>query len=116
MKMYKKLAMSIAAVALALSLSAVTASAVICSNAEITKIGQRPALSGDPNSTADDNAVFLKCDGWQNARRYFLSPDLGDKGLATFLTAFSLGKHVDAYLASTSWNSLITDVYILPTP
>ena len=113
MKIQKKITVSIIGVLMSLVLSAGSASAVYnCKNATVGELGQRPTIATFQGSS--DYSVYLHCEGWDNARRFFLSADLGDSGYATLLTAKSLNKAVSAWMEEPVWNALITELVILP--
>lgn len=89
-----------------------TASAVDVANARIDRIG-----IFNPNATR--GAMIQLTDlsnspAWSGSRQFFLAQDpLGKEGLATVLTAYSMGKNLWVRIAGDgSPLSLITVVYI----
>ena len=79
----------------------------------IKKIGVSPGAGG-----AGSAGYMVQLDdtgspqAWSGTVQFYLSDDLGDSGLATLLTAYSLGKTVWARTAGTTPGSLITILYM----
>ena len=83
----------------------------------ITRIGAYPGLiNADLNRSG--YPVFLSHPSWpETSRMFYLSADLGDGGLATLLTAFSLEKPIWVRIgpsaeASADPGSIITVIYV----
>ncbi|RJX18236.1 MAG: hypothetical protein C4575_11055 [Desulforudis sp.] len=79
----------------------------------IKKIGVSPGAGGTGSSgymvQLDDTAVP---EAWVGTVQFYLSTDLGDSGLATLLTAYSLGKTVWVRTLGTAPGSLISIIYM----
>jgi len=84
------------------------------SSARIVKLGINPALEG-PMVQLVDTAVNPK---WTGVRQFYLSAELGNAGLATLLTAYSLGETVWVRIADTAEpGSLVMIIYVnAPAP
>ena len=90
-----------------------------CSSAEIMMIGSAPGYGG---AGSDGIKVSLKNKSghtvgtdWNNntERMFFLTDDLGDRGLAILLTAMSLDKPVWVRIAGNAEvNSLISVIFL----
>jgi len=83
-----------------------------CSSATIKKIGVNPTWSG---TGASNYFVRLDCSDntkWPGIVSFYLSEDLGDSGLATMLTAYSLGKTLWIRTAGVATGSLVTVLYM----
>lgn len=79
------------------------------SSARIVKIGINPAIEG-PMVQLVDTAANPK---WTGIRQFYLSAELGNAGLATLLTAFSLGETVWVRIAETAEpGSLIMIIFV----
>ena len=81
-----------------------------CSSATITRLGNNPA-----SSVASPFMVQLDCADdaiWPGTLTLYLSNDLGEAGLATLLTAYSLGKTVWARTQGTVPGSIVSIIYI----
>ena len=80
-----------------------------CAVCTITKVGMWPGRFG----TTDGFLVKLEdaAGQWTGGRVFYLDDSLGKAGMATVLTAFSLGKTVTIMLADTAAGSLV--YYIL---
>jgi len=77
----------------------------VCS---IVKIGIDPRFEGPPVQLDDQSDV-----NWTGARQFYLSSTLGNQGLATLLTAYSLGETVWVRIAGDgSAGSLITVIFV----
>lgn len=98
-------------VSLLLFLSASTVYAVDCSSASIKRVGTNPtyASGGSPYFVQLDCAIDTV---WDGVLTLYLSTDLGDSGLATLLTAYSLEKTVWVRTLGTDPGSLISIIYI----
>ncbi|MDH3327524.1 MAG: hypothetical protein OEM38_12525 [Gammaproteobacteria bacterium] len=90
-----------------------------CSSAQIKMIGINPGAGGigasDTKVSLLNNTTATVGIDWEpgTQRMFFLSADLGDAGLATLLTASSLGKSVWVRIADEAIvNSLITIIYL----
>lgn len=85
-------------------------------SATITKIGFYPGITPDSSGGIiflDDNEDYY----WTGGRMFYLSSELGNQGLATALTALSMGKTVlvrigGSAAASPEPGSLINVIYI----
>ena len=84
------------------------ANALDVANARINRVGYNPAFQGamvQLDDVTDGN--------YTGVRQYYLSSTLGNQGLATLLTAYSLGKTVWVRIAGTGEpGSLIQIIYI----
>lgn len=80
-------------------------------SAKITRVGTNPA-------TGPASGYFVALDdlaspgAWTGSQAFYLSTDLGDSGLATLLTAYSLGKTVWVRTLGTVPGSIITVIYM----
>jgi len=86
--------------------------AVDCASAAIKKIGVNPTW---PGTGASKYFVQLDCvddTKWAGTISFYLSEDLGDAGLATMLTAYSLGKNLWIRTAGVATGSLVTVLYM----
>ncbi len=111
MNSIKKKCSVLLVMAVLLFCSIVSANAATCTAANIIKVGVNPTNSVG----ASDYFVMLDCidnSVWNGNVSYYLSTDLGDSGLATLLTAYSLDKTVWARTASTGTGSLVTIIYM----
>lgn len=90
------------------------AHAVDVSSAKIERLGPDPRF----NSTASSGYMVQLTDttanpAWTGVRQFYLSADLGNTGVATLLTAFSLGENVWVRIAGTGESgSLITIIFV----
>ena len=114
MKVYGKITTALAGAVIFFGMSmgsAIGAPVYNCKNATIQEMAIVPS-----DSATNSYMVFLTCEETGNSVRYYLSQaNLGDSGWATLLTAVSLGKTVNAYLApNRGWNSLATDLQMNP--
>jgi len=83
-----------------------------CASATIKKIGVNPTWTG---SGASNYFVRLDCSDdtkWAGVVSFYLSEDLGDSGLATMLTAYSLEKTLWIRTAGIATGSLVTVLYM----
>lgn len=96
--------------------SVTAASAADCASASVSTIGILPSLE---SATATKYIGNFTCHdaspAWAGAQQFVLSVDLGDSGYATLLTAASLKQTVYLRVASTSWRSLATLIYLNDT-
>ena len=77
-------------------------------NCSIAKVGYDPRFEGALVRLDD-----LTDTQWTGTRQFYLSSTLGNQGLATLLTAYSLGKTVWVRIAGTGEpGSLIQIIYI----
>jgi len=84
------------------------ANALDASNTQIMRIGADPRFEGAMVQLDD-----LTDQGWTGVRQFYLSSTLGNQGLATLLTAYSLGKTVWVRIAGTGEpGSLIQIIFI----
>ena len=83
-------------------------------SASIVRIGIDPRFEGPMVQLTDDSATPL----WTGVRQFYLSATLGNGGLATMLTAFSLGESVFVRIAGTGASgSLVTIIFVnAPAP
>ena len=82
-----------------------------CSSATIKRVGNNPSSS----AAASPYMTQLDCADdatWPGTLTLYLSNDLGDSGLATLLTAYSLGKTVWVRTLGTTPGSIISIIYI----
>lgn len=115
MTIKKKIICLIGSVAI-LAITAGSAFALDCSEATVVQVGSDPAIA---NQTRSSHVVTLDCHNdtkWAGNVQFFLTPELGDSGLAVLLTAKSLGKSVLARVSSKTPGSLVTIVYLNNTP
>lgn len=85
--------------------------AVDIASAKITRVGVNPD-SGPASGyfvQLDDQAAT---GAWVGTRAFYLSTELGDSGLATLLTAYSLGKTVWVRILAVDPGSIITILYM----
>ena len=83
-----------------------------CSSATIKRIGSNPVSGATGASTF---MVQLDCADdttWPGTLTLYLSSDLGDSGLATLLTAYSLGKTVWVRSLGITPGSIVSVIYI----
>ena len=83
-----------------------------CASATIKKVGNNP-VSGA--SGASPYMVQLDCSNdatWRGTLTLYLSADLGESGLATLLTAYSLGKTVWVRTLGVTAGSIVTIIYM----
>lgn len=84
------------------------ANALDVSSCSIARIGIDPRFDGPMVQLIDDSGV-----NWTGNRQFYLSSSLGNQGLATMLTAYSMGKTLWVRLAGDgSAGSLITIIFI----
>lgn len=97
-----------------LFLPQVTYADVDIDNARIYRIGTDPRFVG-PMVQLDDLAASER---WTGIRQFYLSPNLGNSGYATLLTAFSMDQPVWVRIAGDgSSGSLITIIFVnAPSP
>lgn len=101
--MIKKM-MLVAIVGLAMVLSG-NAFAVDLDGATIERIGVNPGVS---TATTSSNIIFVKHSSFSGTLQCVLTTDLGDAGLATALTALSLGNPVWLRVGSTDITAVTT--------
>ncbi len=108
----KKCAAVLAAIAFSLCFAA-SASAVDCASAKIMRVGVNPVTG---TGGASNYMVQLDCAdtpaAWHGVLTLYLSADLGDSGLATLLTAYSLGKTVWVRTAGIASGSIVNIIYV----
>ncbi|WP_319549703.1 hypothetical protein [Desulfogranum marinum] len=88
-----------------------TSYAVDCARATIKKVGTNPTL----NTGASPYMVQLSCSkesAWEGISTFYLSTDLGDSGLATLLTAYSMNKTLWVRALGSKSGSIITVIYM----
>jgi hypothetical protein len=90
------------------------AQALDVASARIARIGIDPRFEGAMVQLIDQ----ADQPAWSGTRQFYLSSDMGDGGLATILTAFSLGENVWVRIAGdAAAGSLITIVFVnAPAP
>ena len=89
------------------------AHAVDVLSAEIFRIGIDPRFEGPMVQLVDTAAS----PAWTGVRQFYLSATLGNAGLATMLTAFSLGETVFVRISGTADpGSLITIIFVNAPP
>jgi hypothetical protein len=84
-----------------------------CASATIKRVGNNPATGGAFG--ASPYMVQLDCSNdatWPGAPTLYLSADLGEAGLATLLTAYSLGKTVWVRTLGVTPGSIVTIIYM----
>lgn len=83
-------------------------------SAKIVRVGIDPRFEGAMVQLIDEGANPQ----WTGIRQFYLSSTLGNGGLATMLTAFSLGENVFVRIAGTGASgSLITIIFVnAPAP
>ena len=85
-----------------------TANALDVADCTIARIGIDPRFEGPPVQLIDNSGA-----NWTGARQFYLSSTLGNQGLATLLTAYSLTKTVWVRIAGDgSAGSLIEILFI----
>lgn len=87
---------------------------VWCNDATITQAGINPDIVHENRSKY---VIFADCGTdsiWPDARRFYLTPDLGEAGYATALTAMSLDQTVKMKVANTLANSLVLQIQLNP--
>lgn len=110
--MYKKILMVPAVLFFLFVISANTLYAADCSSAEIKRVGDNPATGA---AGASSYMVQLDCASdaiWRGTLTLYLSEELGDSGLATLLTAYSLGKTVWVRTLGVDPGSIVTVIYL----
>jgi hypothetical protein len=83
-----------------------------CASATIKRLGTNPVTG---STGASPYMVQLDCSAdtiWPGTLTLYLSEDLGDSGLATLLTAYSLGKTVWVRTLGVTAGSIISVIYI----
>lgn len=90
------------------------AQALDVADARIDRIGIDPRFEGAMVQLVDE----ADTPAWAGVRQFYLSSTLGDGGLATILTAFSLGENVWVRIAGDAApGSLITIIFVnAPAP
>lgn len=78
---------------------------------KINKIGVYPGLA-DPANQRSGYPIFLTCSDLGSQIMFYMADDMGDAGLATALTAMSLGKAVWARTTTDSPGGLVTVLYL----
>ena len=84
-----------------------------CSIATIKRVGTNPTSSYASGATP--YTVQLDCSNdsvWAGSLTLFLSSELGESGLATLLTAYSLGKTVWVRTLGVTGGSIVTIIYM----
>ena len=83
-------------------------------SAKIERLGPDPRFEGPMVQLSDTGSS----PAWTGIRQFYLSSTLGNAGLATMLTAFSLGETVFVRIAGTAESgSLITIIFVnAPAP
>ncbi len=82
------------------------------SSCTVNKVGVYPSLS-DPNLQRSGYPIFLTCSDLGSSQvMFYLSESMGDAGLATALTAMSLGKPVWARTTTDTAGGLLTVLYL----
>lgn len=78
-------------------------------SARIDKIGAHSSFADRPPIFLTD----LSAKAWTGSRMFYLSPTLGNQGLATALTALSMGQSVWVRVSGTGVaGSLVTVLYV----
>ena len=99
----------IAIIAVCAVLSPVAQADIDVPFAKIVRLGIDPRFEG-PMVQLEDTAANPQ---WTGVRQFYLSQALGNGGLATMLTAFSLGENVWVRIAGTGESgSLITIIFV----
>ena len=83
-------------------------------SAKIERLGPDPRFEGPMVQLTDVGSS----PAWTGVRQFYLSSTLGNAGLATMLTAFSLGETVFVRIAGTAESgSLVTIIFVnAPAP
>ena len=82
------------------------------SSCKVNKVGVYPGTA-NPSIQRSGYPIFLTCtDLGTDQIMFFLSDDMGDAGLATALTAMSLGKTVWARTTTDVAGGLVTIMYL----
>ena len=83
-------------------------------NAKVVRVGIDPRFEGPMVQLEDVGGS----PAWTGVRQFYLSSTLGNGGLATMLTAFSLGENVFVRIAGTATSgSLVTIIFVnAPAP
>lgn len=109
MKKLSMVAMVVCVLVLALTMVPSAASALDVSIARIVKVGYNAAMEGATVQLEDMRAN----PAWTGVRQFYLSAGLGNRGLATLLTAYSLQKTVWVRIEDPGDpGSLISVIYI----
>lgn len=95
--------------------AATASAAAYCLDATVDGAGVRPA---NATATRSQFTVNLTCNDvpakWTGSKLYYLTPDQGESGYATVLTALSLPKAVKVKLSSFVEYSLVENIDINP--
>lgn len=75
-----------------------------CSAATVVEARVNPALEG---ATSSKYQITIECAAWGITRPYVLTPEVGDAGYATALTALTTGQSVFIRVASRVGGSLM---------
>lgn len=117
MNVQQKVKAGIIGAMMIVGMSAGSAFSADCASASVSTVGILPDLE---SASASKYIVKLTCQdaspAWSGQQQYVLSSDLGESGFATLLTAVSLQQTVYVRVASTSWRSLVTLLYLNDTP
>ena len=82
-------------------------------SAQIMRLGIDPRFEGPMVQLTDTGAT----PAWTGVRQFYLSTTLGNSGLATMLTAFSLGETVFVRIAGNADpGSLVTIIFVNAPP
>jgi hypothetical protein len=111
--MRKKIMMLPVALFFLIVISANNIYAADCAFATIKRVGSNPTSS--IAAGASPYVVTLDCSDdtkWSGNVAFYLSADLGDSGLATLLTAYSLGKTIWVRTLGITPGSIVTIVYM----
>lgn len=98
--------------ALMVVFSTSTLYAADCANATIERVGTNPVTG---STGASPYMVQLDCADdsiWPGVMTLYLSQDLGDSGLATLLSAYSMGKSVWVRTLGTTPGSIVSIIYV----
>ncbi len=83
-----------------------------CASATIERVGSNPVTG---SAGASPYMVQLDCSAdsvWPGTLTLYLSSDLGESGLATLLTAYSLGKTVWVRTLGTTPGFIVSVIYV----
>jgi len=114
--MIKKKTMSILLVAAILTvfgMSSAQAAKSFCNAGKVTQAGVYPAAASDASSKYMVSVSCTLADGdWDGDVPFYLTPDVGDAGYATALTAISTGQSVKVRVAKPNPASLMDLIYL----
>jgi len=113
--MIKKKTMSILLVAAILTVFGMSSAQAksFCNAGTVTQAGIYPGAESDASSKYMVSVSCTLADGdWDGDVPFYLTPDLGDAGYATALTAISTGQSVKVRVAKPNPASLMDLIYL----